>query len=98
MRTPEQRENDSQIAELLNRLEIALPECFTHENRSLWVLRLISVTDKVPLDLRRMVRYVKCGYLLDVAHDLGGIQKHWDGTRFQDCFSPRFLKRTEHDA
>jgi hypothetical protein len=94
VRTPEQQRTDHLIAELLNRLEFELPDYFNRENRAYWVLRMVSVTEKVELDLDAMVRatHDRTHGLADVAHDMGGIRNHWNGEAFENCFCPRFEK------
>jgi hypothetical protein len=98
MQTPEEKKIDEQIAELLNRLEFELPEHFNRNTRAYWVLRLLSVTDKVKLALDAMIKatHDRTGGLSDVAHDMGGIKRHWNGTEFENCFCPRFLWENIH--
>lgn len=86
MRTAAQKEIDMDIAAVIDRLERELPEHFTHENRPYWVLRCVSVADKIAIhwDLMLTAR------LSDVAHDFGGFRNHWDGEKFSSGFWPRF--------
>lgn len=83
------------MGELLTELSFKLPDYFNQDNRHYWAVKLVEVHEKVPLDLRAMLKYARAGGwdLAEVTHDFGGIQKHWDGERFNDCFSPRFAVR-----